>query len=106
MKTTATPPIAVQAQIRVYAENIRTARQRRRLSIAQISEKAGVSVRTMHRIERGEPGVAFAAVACVLWAMNLLPDIADPKNDEEALRMELGRTRRTSSRHRELLRDI
>lgn len=106
MKTTATPPIAVQTQLRVYAENIRAARQRRRLSVAQLAEKAGVSVRTLHRIERGEPGVAFAHIACVLWAMNLLPSIADPKTDEEGLRMELSRTRKTSSRHRELLRDL
>ena len=106
MKTTATPPIAVQARMREYAENIRAARQRRRLTVAQLAEKSGVSVRTLHRIERGEPGVAFAHVACVLWAMNLLPSIADPKTDEEGLRMELSRTRKTSSRHRELLRDL
>ena len=106
MKTAAAPPIAVQTQMRVYAENIRTARQRRRLSAVQLATRSGVSVRTLHRIESGEPGVAFAHVACVLWALNLLPSIADPKTDEEGLRMELSRTRKTSSRHRELLRDL
>lgn len=106
MKKTATPPIAVQAQMRVYAENIRAARQRRRLSVAQLATRSGASLRTLHRIERGEPGVAFAHVACVLWAMNLLPNIADPKTDEEGLRLELRRNRKTSSRHRELLRDL
>jgi len=92
--------------MRVYAENLRTARLRRGLSVAQLAEKAGVSVRTLHRIERGEPGVAFASVVNVLWAMNLLPAIADPTTDEGALRMELSRTRRTSRRHHELLRDL
>lgn len=99
-------PMAAQTQMRVYAENLRAARLRRRLSVALLAEKAGVSVRTLHRIERGEPGVAFGAVINVLWAMNLLPDIADPKTDEEALRLELNRTRKTSRRHQELLRDL
>lgn len=106
MKKTPLSPMAAQAQMRVYADNLRAARLRRGLSVAQLAEKAGVSVRTLHRIEGGEPGVAFAAVVNVLWAMNLLPDIADPKTDEEALRMELSRTRKTSRRHHELLRDI
>lgn len=99
-------PIAAQAQLQIYAGNIRTARLRRRLSVALLAEKAGISVRTLHRLERGEPGVAFAAVVNVLWAMNLLPDIADPKTDEDALRLELGRTRKTSRRHHELLREL
>lgn len=106
MKRASDLPIAVQARMRVYAENIRAARLRRRLSIALLAAKAGVSPRTLHRIERGEPGVAFAAVINVLWAMNLLPEIADPKTDDEALRMELGRMRKTPRPHQELLRDI
>lgn len=106
MKNPSILPMAVQAKLRTYAANIRAARLRRRLSVALLAEKSGVSVRTLHRIERGEPGVAFAAVINVLWAMNLLPEIADPKTDDEALGMELGRLRKTSRRHQELLRDI
>ncbi len=106
MKKTVVAPMAVQAQLRDYARNIRAARLRRRLAVALLAEKAGVSVRTLHRIERGEPGVAFGAVIRVLWAMNLLPEIADPRTDEEALRLELGRTRKTARRHHELLRDL
>jgi transcriptional regulator with XRE-family HTH domain len=106
MKKTPLAPMAVQAQLRVYAENLRAARLRRGLSVARLAEKAGLSPRTLHRIEAGEPGVAFAAVVNVLWAMDLLPSIADPRSDEEALRIELARTRKTSRRHRELLRDL
>jgi transcriptional regulator with XRE-family HTH domain len=106
MKKTPLAPMAVQAQLRVYAENLRAARLRRGLSVARLAEKAGLSPRTLHRIEAGEPGVAFATVVNVLWAMDLLPSIADPKSDEEALRIELARTRKTSRRHRELLRDL
>lgn len=106
MKTTSKLPVAVQVQMRLYAENIRAARLRRGLSAAQLAEKAGVSVRTLHRIESGLTGVAFAHIASVLWAMNLLPNIADPGADEEGLRAELRRTRKISGRHRELLRDL
>jgi transcriptional regulator with XRE-family HTH domain len=106
MKKVPLQPIAAQSQMRVYAENIRAARKRRRLTISQLAEKAGISVRTVHRIERGEPGVAFAAVVNVLWAMNLLPEIAEPSTDDEALRLELSRMRKTSRRHDELLRDL
>lgn len=106
MKKTLTQPITVQSQLRMYAENMRAARQRRGLSIALTAVKAGISVRTLNRIEDGEPGVAFAAVISVLWAMNLLPSIADPKTDDEALNLALGRTRKTSRRHQELLRDL
>ena len=99
-------PIAVQAQLKAYAENIRTARRRRGFSVALLAERAGVSARTLQRIERGEPGVAFAAVINVLWAMNLLPDVADPRADDGALQAELSRARQTSRRHHELLRDL
>jgi transcriptional regulator with XRE-family HTH domain len=106
MKKKPLSPMAVQMQMQVYANNLRAARLRRGLSVAQLAEKAGISVRTLHRIEAGEPGVAFAAVVTILWALNLLPDIADPKVDDEALRIELSRTRKTSRRHHELLRDL
>lgn len=106
MKKTPLAPLGVQTQLRVYAENLRAARMRRGISVARLAEKAGISPRTLHRIEAGEPGVAFAAVINVLWAMDLLPRIADPNSDEEALRLELARTRRSSRRHRELLRDL
>jgi transcriptional regulator with XRE-family HTH domain len=52
-------------------ENIKLARLRRKLSAAQIAERAGISRSTLWQIERGAPNVAMGSYAQVLFVLGL-----------------------------------
>lgn len=81
------PPAAVQA-MRALGENLAIARVRRRESQRAWSKRLGISVPTLIRMERGDPGVGAGIYATALWLMgrvNALPELASPANDHGAL---------------------
>lgn len=81
------PPAAAQA-LRALGENLAIARVRRRESQRAWAKRLGVSVPTLIRMERGDPGVGAGIYATALWLMgraNALPDLAAPANDRGAL---------------------
>ena len=55
-------------------ENIKLARKRRKLTAAQLAERADVSRTTLYLIELGNPGVAMGAYFNVMRAMGLQED--------------------------------
>lgn len=81
------PPAAVQA-LRVLGENLAIARVRRRESQRAWAKRLGVSVPTLIRLERGDPGVGAGIYATALWLIGRvgsLPDLAAPGDDRGAL---------------------
>src|SRR5258708_14234146 len=81
------PPAAAQA-LRALGENLAIARVRRRESQRAWAKRLGVSVPTLIRMERGDPGVGVGIYATALWLIgtaNALPDLAAPANDRGAL---------------------
>lgn len=56
--------------LRTLGEQIKLARLRRRLSIALVAERAGVSRETVGKVEKGAPSVAIGIYAAVLHALN------------------------------------
>lgn len=68
---------ATQDAARLLGARVRLARQRRRLTVAQLAERIGVSRVTVQKIERGDPtvalGTAFEA-ATVLGVTLFHPD--------------------------------
>lgn len=77
-------PIPVQRAIRKMGQDIRDARKRRRLPIALVSERAGISRATLIKLEKGELGISIGIVGSVLLALDLLErlqDLADIKHD-------------------------
>lgn len=81
------PPAATQA-LRALGENLAVARSRRRESQRTWARRLGVSVPTLIRMERGDPGVAAGIYATALWLMGnvgALPDLAAPASDRGAL---------------------
>src|SRR5687768_17794602 len=81
------PPAATQA-LRTLGENLAIARVRRRESQRTWAKRLGISVPTLIRMERGDPGVSVGIYATALWLMgrvSALPAIAAPAEDKGAL---------------------
>lgn len=81
------PPAAAQA-LRALGENLAIARVRRRESQRAWAKRLGVSVPTLIRMERGDPGVGAGIYATALWLIGTvkgLPDLAAPEADRGAI---------------------
>ena len=61
--------------MQIVGEQIKLARLRRNLSIAQVAERATCSLLTVTRIEKGTPTVAIGIYLRVLYALQLDDDI-------------------------------
>jgi hypothetical protein len=56
------------------------------------AKRIGVSVRTLQRLEAGDPGVGLGVYAAALWLMgraDALHDLADPALDRGALALDV-----------------
>jgi DNA-binding XRE family transcriptional regulator len=60
------PPAAAQA-LRALGENLGIARSRRRESQRVWAKRLGVSIPTLIRMERGDPGVGAGIYVTALW---------------------------------------
>lgn len=101
------PPAVADALARL-GENLAIARVRRRESQREWAKRLGVSVPTLIRLERGDPGVGVGIYATALWLIGraaAIPELAAPAADlgalERDIRKALGRraprSRRTAS---------
>ena len=61
--------------MQIVGEQIRLARLRRNVSIAQVAERATCSPVTINRVEKGAPTVAIGIYLRVLYALQLDDDI-------------------------------
>ena len=80
-------PRKLEQKMQVVGEQIKLARLRRNLSVAQVAERATCSPLTVSRIEKGAPTVAIGIYLRVLYALQLDDDILFLAKDDE-----LGRT--------------
>ena len=64
-------PRKLEDKMKVVGEQIRLARLRRDLSIAQVAERATCSPVTISRVEKGAPTVAIGIYLRVLYALQL-----------------------------------
>ena len=90
----ATLPLPTLPIFRKLGADLRDARRRRRIPTALMAERAMLSRTTLHRIERGDPGVALGNYARVLFVLGLdrrLGDLADPGQDVVGLDLEADR---------------
>jgi len=92
MKRPTSPlPFPVRRLLRKLGSDIRDARRRRSLPAAIMAERASVTRLTLHRLERGEPGVAMGTYATVLFILGMadrLADLADVTHDITGLALE------------------
>jgi transcriptional regulator with XRE-family HTH domain len=81
-------PYPVESAINKVGENLRIARLRRKLTIAEVAEKIGTGARAVRDAERGKRSTGIAVYAALLWVYGLLStfeDLADPQDDEKGL---------------------
>ena len=69
--------------MQVVGEQIKLARLRRNLSVAQVAERATCSPLTVSRIEKGTPTVAIGIYLRVLYALQLDDDILYLAKDDK-----------------------
>ena len=68
-------PRKLEQKMALLGEQIKLARLRRNLSIAQVAERATCSPLTVNRIENGSPTVSIGIYARVLYALQLDDDL-------------------------------
>ena len=79
-----TLPLPVRRLLRKPGSDIRDARRRRRIRATTMAERALISRTTLHRIERGHPGVSmghYATVPCVPGMEEGVGELADRSRD-------------------------
>ena len=87
-------PPSVQRALRQLGRDIRIARKKRRMPVADFAVRMGVSQGTLLRLEKGNPGVAVGAVAMALLALgelHRLGTIIDVSTDDTGLMLDASR---------------
>jgi transcriptional regulator with XRE-family HTH domain len=85
-------PQQARQQLLLLGENLTIARKRRRESLRTWAARLGISVRTVQRMEAGDPGVGVGIYVSALWVIGragALPSLADPALDLGALQMSI-----------------
>lgn len=108
-KLLAVPPYAVETTLKSLGANLRTARLRRNLTMAEMAEKIGTGVRAVADAEKGKPSTGIGVYAALLWALDLLDpleQVAAPERDAEGQTLALARERSRARPKTELSNDF
>lgn len=103
------PPYAVEMTLKGLGANLRTARLRRNLTIAEVAEKIGTGARAVADAEKGKPSTGIVVYAALLWALDLLDQldvVASPESDQEGQTLALARERSRARPKTELNNDF
>ena len=85
------PPYPVEQAIKHLGENLRIARIRRNLTIADVAERIGTGPRAVMDAEKGKVSTGMVVYAALLWLygqLEQLEAVADPLKDEEGISLE------------------
>lgn len=78
----------VRPALKRLGQDIRNARLRRSIAVADLAVRAGTSASSIARLEKGDPGVAIGTLADVLVVLGLverLADLIDVRKDDLGL---------------------
>ncbi len=68
-------PLPVRRALPRLRADIRDARRRRRLPTAVLANRAGITLPTLRRVERGDASVSLGIYATILFVLGLLPKL-------------------------------
>lgn len=103
------PPYPVEQSLKRLGDNLRTARIRRNLTIADAAERIGTGPRAVMDAEKGKPSTGMVVYAALLWLYDLLAEldeVAEPANDREGLTLESARQRTRARKSKGLDNDF
>ncbi|WP_096703521.1 helix-turn-helix transcriptional regulator [Magnetospirillum sp. 15-1] len=103
------PPHAVEIALRRLGTDLRTARTRRNLTVAEVAEKIGTGPRVILDAEKGKPSSSAAAYVALLWVYGLLDQmdtVADPTHDERGRSLALAREKKRPRQRKGLSDDF
>jgi len=84
----------VQTALKRLGHDIRVARKKRRMSVADFCERLGVTDKTLAKLEMGDGGVRLETMAMalmVLGELDRLGEILDPAKDDTGLLLDQAR---------------
>ncbi len=84
MKRTSVIPIPVNKALKKLGADLKEARIKRRLTMALVEERAGITHITLTKVEKGEAGVSLGIYAKVMFVLGLIDNLynlAEPDND-------------------------
>jgi transcriptional regulator with XRE-family HTH domain len=87
----ALPAITID-QLQKLGRDIAVARKRRRLSMRDMASRMMVNLKTVQRLEKGDPTVGIGIVAGALWILGLdrrLGDLVAPESDTTGLQEDI-----------------
>jgi transcriptional regulator with XRE-family HTH domain len=87
----ALPGIAVE-QLRKLGLDIALARKRRRISMRDMAERMMVNLKTVQRLEKGDPSVGIGIVMTALWILGMhrrLGELVTPETDKTGLQEDI-----------------
>jgi transcriptional regulator with XRE-family HTH domain len=87
----ALPAIAID-QLQKLGRDIAVARKRRRLSLSEMADRMMVNIKTVQRLEKGNPTVGIGIVATALWVLGMhrrIGDLVAPESDQTGLQEEI-----------------
>ena len=85
-------PPSVQRALRALGRDVRIARKKRRMPVADFAARMGVSQGTLARLERGESGVSLGVLAMALLALGelrRLDELLDVSKDDTGLMLDI-----------------
>jgi transcriptional regulator with XRE-family HTH domain len=87
-----TLPAAAKEQLVKLGKDIAVARKRRRMSMVEMAERMMVNLKTVQRLEKGDPAVGVGIVASALWVLGMhrrIGDLVAPESDRSGLQEDI-----------------
>ncbi len=100
---------ASRAALIGLGEHLTVARKRRRISLRDMALRMSVSVGTVQRLEKGDPGVGIGILALALFTLQLVGSLATliaPQEDLVGRALELRRLPERIRRRKDALLDF
>jgi transcriptional regulator with XRE-family HTH domain len=85
-------PLIIKDQLQKLGQDLALARKRRRMSLRDIAARMMVNLKTVQRMEKGDPAVGIGIIASALWVLGLhrrLGGLAAPETDAAGLQEDI-----------------
>lgn len=103
------PPYPIEQLLKQLGKNLRSARQYRHLTIAEVAEKIGTGSRAVMDAEKGKPSTGIIVYAALLWLYDMLyqlEEVASPLKDKKGFLLQATKTNRRVRKSQGLSNDF